>query len=189
MIRGIELVKYKVMIYPIPPLYYMLVILVTVMEVQLWSRPEIQIVEWSRLHPQSFRAKNDLAGLHVANGNFNDALSVLEDIHYIKAESLYPVIQKINITSCHMDNEITEEDWLRYYKEAESSRRGDLSTIAALDILIVDTANGKCNKIDLNNLALLMQLIRANKNYSPFNNYLDEFIQLTNRIKKLGLSE
>ena len=180
MIKGTELVKNKVTISSIFSLYYVLVILVTVMEVQLWSKPEIQIVEWVRLHPQSFRAKNDLAGLYVANGNFDNARSVLSDIHYIKPESLYPVIQEINITSCHLDREVTEGDWLRYYTEAEISGNGDLNTISALDILVLDAAKGKCRKLDLNNLSLLIQITRSNSNYLPYYHYLDEFMQSVN---------
>lgn len=156
--------------------YYALVIGITVLEIDLWSKPTLQIVEWARNQPNSSRAKNDLYYLYL-NHNDDRAITINEEIKALNPGSLYPYIEELKFNSCHKENAITEKQWQVFYTIARKSRPTNLSAITALDNLTLSILKSECSTINTDDFKQLLNVLIKNNKYDAFNkSYFYEYL-------------
>ena len=173
-------IKVKLVILSFVILLYTLNFTVTLLEIRIWSQPVIQAMEWARLHPDSVRALDDLAALHINNENYDKANVIYERIQKIHPASIYPSLQKIIIKSCKQNIQISENEWQSILDNARLSKPYGLRVIAGIDLLIVHILENKCEKIDRVKLTDLLMIMINNPEYSYMRDYLYEFLATLN---------
>jgi tetratricopeptide (TPR) repeat protein len=131
-------------------------VVISLLELDLWSKPVEQALEWQRRSPDSPRAIEDIGNLYFLSGDAEKALEVHRKIWEIYPDEFYPYIKEINIKSCLQQKTLTDEEWARYLEHARTTKYYGLAVISELDALAVNIQKGKCGNI---NLFLLIRLV------------------------------
>ena len=157
-------------------MYCSLVLAVTVIEIDLWSKPRLQIIEWSKNQPYSIRAKKDLYNLYI-NHDTDKAQIIIEEIKLLRPSSFDPYIEQIILDNCVIEKANSHAQWHVYQAVAETSIQSGLNVIISLDKLILRIAKEECSNIDSDNLKKLIISLINNRHYDGFNHaYFYEFL-------------
>lgn len=157
--------------------YCSLLVSNTLMEVNLWSKPALQIVEWTRNQPDSIRAKNDLYDLYINNNAFDEAEEVIKELKNLRPDLLHPYINELMLKSCFKELAMSGQQWKEVYDVADISRPINLTTIAILDRLTLNIIKGQCPGIEIDNVKALIFHLVNNNQYDDFNRaYFFEYL-------------
>lgn len=164
------LIRFKNIFWPMfgVIMYCGLIISVTIIEVDLWSKPTLQIIEWAKNKPNSIRAKNDLFNLYVINNDERASL-INEDLKRLNPSSFYPYIEEVRLNNCINGSVLTEQHWEKLYSVASTSRPTALIDIVTLDNFTVNILRSQCPVVDVNNFKYLLIKLINNDNYDSFN--------------------
>lgn len=158
-------------------IYCGLLVSITLMEVNLWSKPVLQIVEWSRNKPDSIRAKDDLYDLYINHKAFDEAEQVIKELKNLSPYLLHPYINELILKNCFKELAMTDQQWKKLYHVADISRPINLTVVTILDRLTLNIINGQCQGIEIDNTkAFLFHLVNNNQ-YDNFNRaYFYEYL-------------
>lgn len=148
--------------------------IVSLIELDLWSKPVEHTLEWQRRSPVSPRAMEELSNLYLLHGNGEKALEVIHKIWEIHPYEFYPYAKEINIKGCLQKTEITDENWELFLNKARQAKFYGLATIAELDALMINIQKGKCGNINIFFLIKLVITLAHNPEYAPSSGMLHE---------------
>lgn len=143
------------------------VLVVAVIEIDLWSKPLLQAHEWARQHPQSKRALNHLLNLNVIVGEQKQAEDALIKLRQIDTHDIYPSIKSISIANCYENRELPDSQWLAMFEEAGMAKFRGAGAIGELRELVRLTIQGYCPQLETKNLAALVDVLIANPGFHP----------------------
>lgn len=170
------IVKHRLWIILTAFMYCGLILAITVIEVDLWSKPALQINEWARNQPDSIRAKTDLYNLKI-NKDHEQARLIIEDLKKLSPKSFYPYAEQIKLDNCIRGLRSVDEDWNEFYNIADVSIPTGFNVVVVLDNLTLQVLKNKCPIIDVEKLKnLINHLINNHKydnvNHAQFYDYL-----------------
>lgn len=147
---------------------------VTYLELDLWSKPVEQALEWQRRSPGSLRTMEDIGNLYINMGDGERALEVYQGMRESYPDEVYPYIKQINIKSCLQKKEITDEEWSSALNKAGEAKWYGLATIAEIYALTRNIQNNKCQSINVYLLIRLIIILVHNPEYAHHGAILHE---------------
>ena len=141
------------------------VLLVSAMELNLWSKPTEQIVEWQRRHPESPRAMEDMGTFYLMAGEYDKAVKVYFRILDIFPHEVYPYLKMISVRSCYQKKTLSAEDWDTVLDKAREAKRYGFATLGEVDSLTLNIRKGKCKTVNKYNLLRLIITLAQNPDY------------------------
>ena len=159
--------KFKPRIALIPVIIYCAMILtITVIEVDLWSRPGLQIQVWSENEPASTRGKNDLVTFYAATGSYEQASAVINELKAVDPGGFYNYVQQLDLDVCRSGNIYTEMQWGELINRATGSGPEGLRVISQLDNLTLDVISNQCPSMNISLYKLMLVTLANNSNYN-----------------------
>lgn len=143
------------------------ILLVTLMELSLWSRPYLQAHEWVRQRPQSKRAVNNLLNISLITNNRETAREALAKLADIDSRDIYPVLKEITIRSCYDRERLTAADWKNYNRRATDAGFRGLGSVSELGNLLYQYNQGNCAMLDVGNLGKFVAGLIQNPAFNP----------------------
>jgi hypothetical protein len=102
--------------------YLVLILAVTVTEVNLWANPYLQALEWKKNHPTSKRALNNLWNIYLVTGQKEKADELRDEMRRLDPGDIYPEIKNIYANYCLDDNPLSATDWNKLYRFSEIAK-------------------------------------------------------------------
>jgi len=161
-------------------IFYIITSWVTMSEINLWSRPVDQAIEWQRRSPESVRAISEVGHIYLSFKNYEKALSTFALIENIYPDDIYPYFKKISIKSCLMDQKIDEQQWKLLYQKAAQAKWYGGAPVVELDRMVSKIKSGKCKKINIYALIRFVLLLAKNPSYKTHFAQLYEISALLN---------
>lgn len=143
------------------------VLMVTVMEINLWKNPLLQAYEWVREHPESKRAVNHLLGLELVMGNNQQAMATLEQLRLLDRDDLYPRIKYITMTNCYENKLLPAETWSDILAEGQTVKYRGTGVISELNNLVYLHAKNHCPQLEVRYLSGLVDILLSNAALNP----------------------
>ena len=157
----------------VPVLYFFLIISITSMEANLWSKPYLQAEAWVRAHPTSKRAINNLWNLAAINGDRKQAEAIYQLYKKTMPDDFYPELRSVADRYCYFNESMTGAEWQAIYRRAQESRPKVYGArIGVLDGLIEWIEKGRCNFPELAKLEKLVLLMAKNPAYKSMRGFL-----------------
>jgi hypothetical protein len=174
-IRAVNAVSGKSMVYAAAVAYCLLVILVARIEIDIWSKPGLQAMEWARRHPRSERAQQDLLQFYLINNDFRNAQATVTRLEQLSPDYFYPALSRIYIDACRLQQPMADAVWAKYLDLAGRAVSDGLTTVVALDQLVVNVVSGACAGLPPDRLRVLIQRLSENREYAG-NAFLPEYL-------------
>lgn len=159
---------------------YLLIVMVTLSEITLWSRPVEQTLEWKRRSPQSTRAILEVGDLYLRMGLYNKAIMTYNQITNIHPDDIYPRIQSMTIKSCFKGETVDRDEWNLLHRKAAKAKWNGVAPVVTLDRLTVQLLDGDCDTINIYALVQLIVIIATNPYFSHHSAQLHELAALLN---------
>ena len=166
----------KWVIYIAVGVYSCFVIITTKMEVDLWSKPELQAVEWSRRHPRSERAMDDLVKYYLTNNDVEKVEYLIARFESTTPDYIYPNLYRIYLSSCRLHHKISDAEWRDYLDRAGRARTDKLRSVAILDNIVLEVLKGVCTNVDTQRLTILIKRLLDNSSFSSDSANLFEYL-------------
>ncbi len=163
----------RLLVFALPVLA---IIIVTIIEIQIWKQPLLQAGELARRHPQSVRALNHLGHTYLKYGNVGKGIEVYNYYASVHKNDIYPYLRLLHIKSCILAQDIGEERWSELFHQARTSRKSALRILAELDAIVTDLHRNICENMNVENLAYLNLLLMQNDDYFNHRALLHEFM-------------
>jgi len=175
-LRATEYFQRKWIIYVAIIVYSSFVIISTKMVVDVWSNPGLQALEWSRLHPRSERAMNDLVGYYLTNNDFEKVDHLLARFESMRPGYIYPNLYRIYVSSCRLHHEISDAEWRDYQDRAGRAHADKVRSIVILDNIVLEVLKGTCTNVDTRRLIILIKRLLDNSSFSSDSANLFEYL-------------
>ena len=156
------------------PLYLIAILSVTLMEIGLWSDPNLQAQEWARHHPQSKRALNNLLNINLILGNQQETDDVIKRMQELDNGDIYPTIKIITIRSCYDGETLTEPDWILYNTSAATAMFRGISVISELEYLVYQSTHNFCDGLDAVGIRSFIETLIKNPEFGIVRGELHE---------------
>ena len=156
-------------------LYPILIILVTVMELNLWENPGLQAMEAVERHPGSRRALVNLWNVYIMTGNKEKSEETKHKLQSIEPLDLYPQIKDITVTYCYNNSSIDDDSWQRVINQAARAVSVHYDTINELNYIIIEITKDRCKFTDLTKLRELIYTLIHNNSFNRWNGLLYEY--------------
>lgn len=141
------------------------VVTVSLLELNLWSKPLQQAIEWQQRSPGSPRALEDLANQYLLHGQVDNARETYHTISTTFPQDVYPYIKEIGITACIENKQIEPQLWEQALDKARTSEWNGFASSSELDALAVNIINGHCETINIYLLIRLIVSLSTNPEY------------------------
>ncbi len=148
-------------------IYLAAIMLVTLMEISLWSQPLLQADEWSRQHPQSTRALDHLINTNLLLGDKNEAERALLELKRLDEKDIYPQFKSLTINACYEREAVAAQEWLSLNKLASTAGFRGVSVITELEYLAYMQGRGFCDALDLVSLSGVVDVLISNPGFLP----------------------
>jgi hypothetical protein len=153
----------------IPCLAYLgFTVTITVLEVDLWSKPALQIVEWSKNRPDSIRGRLDLYNLYVSRAEYQSAKSVIEELKLLEPGLFYPYVHQIFLDHCKVNIPYNTRQWQQLLEIAAAGKPPGPRLVPALDNLVLAALKKTCPSLEPENLKRLLFTLIHNRNYGNY---------------------
>lgn len=162
------------LVYILSATYLFLILIISCLEADLWSRPVIQAEMWARKHPQSHRAVENLGNAYLRLGQYEKAKNTYRRITDISPDDIYPDIQMMTINHCLEGKAYTEGEWNSINTKAKEAEPEGLASLVGLDTLVTQIRKGECENIGILNLARLILILAHNPEFSDHKPLLHE---------------
>lgn len=139
---------------------------VTCVELDLWSKPIVQAIEWQRRSPHSLRAMEDIGNLYINLGEGDKAIEVYDKMMLAYPDEVFPYIKEINIKECLQKTPITQEEWNSVLEKASVAKWHGFATIAEIYALTKNIQKGKCENINVYSLIKFIIILVNNPEYA-----------------------
>jgi tetratricopeptide (TPR) repeat protein len=149
----------------ITPVYILVILAVTLMEVRLWSDPYLQAHEWARQHPQSKRAISHLLDLNLILGRNAEAGELMTRLQRLDERDIFPVIKDITIRSCYNGETLMATDWVQYNTAAAMAQYRNLGVISGIENLVYLHSNNRCGQLELARMLGFMDTLISNPEF------------------------
>lgn len=147
-------------------LYLMMMLAITFLETNLWSRPLVQAEVWAREHPGSHRAIENLGNAYLNISAYKQAKQAYKRIWDISPNDIYPDLQMMTIEHC-LENEVYDESqWKNLYERASNAEMEGLASLVVLDTIVKQKHRGNCDNVDLISLMKLLIILAGNDAFS-----------------------
>lgn len=156
--------------------YCSLIAVVSMIELQTWSQPAVQAMEWARLHPNSGRSLYRLANIYLKAGEYEKASSVHARMNAIESERIRVAIQKLRLHHCLPAGHNWDADWQKATALAAHAKPRGLKIVASLDHFIVEITQDQCPSVDSEKMRGLLLALIENPDFSYVRGYLYEFM-------------
>ena len=159
---------------------YLVIVIVTLSEITLWSRPVEQTLEWKRRSPQSTRAIAEVGDLYLRMSLYNKAIMTYNQIINIHPDDIFPQIKTMTIKSCFKGEIVDRDEWNLLYKKAAQAKWNGVAPVVTLDQLTTRLLDGDCDTINIYALIRLVVIIATNPEFSHHSAQLHELAALLN---------
>ncbi|MBM2829571.1 MAG: hypothetical protein HW411_361 [Gammaproteobacteria bacterium] len=174
--RAADFLQRKWLVYMAAGVYCLLVIAVTIVEIELWSKPGIQAVEWARRHPHSERAMQDLLQFYLVNDDIENAETTITRLINLAPSHIYHYLNRLNIRGCRLRSTIADAEWMEYMESAGRAQADKLRTAVMLDQIVLNVLKGLCTNVDTARLIALIKRLNDNPEFSNDSAYLYEYL-------------
>ena len=175
-IKAADFLGRKWLIYLAAGVYCLLVIAVTRMEIELWSKPGIQAVEWARRHPHSERALQDLLQFYLVNDDYKNVETTITRLINLAPNHIYPYLNRVYIKGCRLQSTVSAVEWMEYIESAGRAKADKFRTVVILDQTVLNVLKGLCTNLDAERLTALIKRLIENPEFSIDSAYLYEYL-------------
>jgi hypothetical protein len=145
-------------------IYLLFIGFITHKEAKLWSNPFVQALTWAHEKPLSRRAQDHYAATLIIAGEYNEAISIYQNLETIFPMDATPRISMLE-TQCisgekHID---IDSDYLNLTLKASRYGFGPLST---LNSIAEQIETSKCKRYNLKDLLAITNNLISNTNFS-----------------------
>jgi hypothetical protein len=148
-------------------LYMVAILLVTVLEVNLWRQPQLQAYQWALQHPGSKRALNHWLNINLIVDDRDQVNQALARLRELDGADLYPMLKTITIRNCYDKQSIPPGLWEEMYRFAASTQFRGTGAIGELDNIIYLGLKNSCTQLEKDNLSILVDNLLANPEFQP----------------------
>jgi len=156
-------------------LYPLLIMTVTVIELNLWSRPVLQAAEWAKQHPHSRRALVNLWNVYVMQSDMENAFATKLKLQKLYPDDIYPDIKDLTVTYCFNKDTYNDDVWKQMIQRAAKAESINYDTINELNYIIVEITQGRCVIGNLDDFRKLIYTLINNNNFERWRGFLYEY--------------
>lgn len=158
-------------------LYFLLFVVITRLETDLWGKPLLQTVVWAEQHPRSRLAQSQAASTYVSLGNKPKALETYQHMVNVFPKDSGPYALWLGATCGKLNLPLPD---MEQVIQRFQSTPGDTATFNILQSIIDLQAAGHCSQLSFETVNMLLQTMT--KNSSITNYYKSELYRLYARF-------
>lgn len=176
LIKGVIYIRNKPARVVLFALYPVLILTVTIIELDLWKNPYLQAEEWALNHPQSRRAQVNLWNVSIMSNNREKAIEVKRKLQDIYPDDIFPEIKELTTAYCFNNGAVDDDEWSRIIQSAAVSSPVGNDAIDELNYIIVEISQKRCSfSGDLPLFRELLYTLIQNDNFKSWMGILYEY--------------
>lgn len=168
--------KYKSVIVAGGGLYYIFIIIITILSVSLWSSPVEQMRVVINKHPYSVRTNTYLLNSYIKTRDLVNARNEINNIANRFPGDIYPYLKDISVTACLEGKSISVKKWNMLMEMAKTTDKSRFDSISVLNNMTYLITNGYCEAIDPVSLIKLIAILMENKNAGLIHAYMYQML-------------
>ena len=157
-----RLVPHTLLVNFVPLAFICLVVISSMMQLHLWSRPVESYLVTLENHPQSVRGLIGLGNAYIARNDLVNAGNLYKKIAERYPDEIYPYIKFMAINGCVKNRKVTGNEWADLVTRASSASGTEFGIMEEMAVIVQTVIAGECKGIDARNLIQLLVTLAFN---------------------------
>lgn len=145
-----------------PLAFTCIIVISSMMQLHLWSRPVDSYLVTLENHPGSVRGLIGLGNAYIARNDLVNAGNLYKKIADRYPDEIYPYIKSMAIKGCVKNRKVAENEWADLVNRASSTSGTEFGIMEEMAVIVNTVIGGECKGINARNLIQLLVTLAFN---------------------------